>query len=33
MVQGLALRFYRGHPKWDCRDPTSYRLEPIYSVR
>jgi acyl dehydratase len=31
-AHGLALSFYRRHPKWAFRDPTSYGLEPIYAV-
>lgn len=27
-----ALRFYRRHPNWAFRDPTSFGLEPIYAV-
>ena len=27
-----ALRFYRRHPAWSFRDPTSCGLEPIYAV-
>ncbi len=27
-----ALRFYRRHPNWAFRDPTSRALEPIYAV-
>ncbi|MGD0918074.1 MAG: MaoC family dehydratase N-terminal domain-containing protein [Thermodesulfobacteriota bacterium] len=27
-----ALRFYRRHPNWAFRDPTSCALEPIYAV-
>ena len=28
----VALRFYRRHPAWSFRDPTSCALEPIYAV-
>jgi acyl dehydratase len=31
-AHGLALQFYRRHPKWAFRDPTSCGLEPIYAV-
>jgi len=32
MAHGLALRFYRRHPKWAFRDPNSCGLEPNYAV-
>jgi hypothetical protein len=32
MAHGLSLRFYRRHPQWAFRDPTSCGLEPIYAV-
>lgn len=28
----VALKFYRRHPAWSFRDPTSRALEPIYAV-
>jgi acyl dehydratase len=31
-ANAAALRFYRRHPNWAFRDPTSFGLEPIYAV-
>lgn len=28
----IALKAYRRHPHWAYRDPTTHRLEPVYSV-
>jgi hypothetical protein len=28
----VALRRYRRHPKWAYRDPSTFALEPVYSV-
>ena len=31
-AHGVQLRLYRAHPAWAFRDPTTYALEPVYSV-
>lgn len=31
-ANGVALRRYQKHPKWAYRDPTTFALEPVYSV-
>ena len=31
-AHGSALRHYRGHPAWAYRDPSTFAMEPVYSV-